>query len=411
MFRGMHQTAVIIFLLSYAGIAVGSVPGLALDRTGFALLGAIAMVACGVLTMPQALGAIDTSTILLLYALMVISAQLRSGGFYTWTALRIAQSVERPARFLFLLMLVSAALSAVLANDIVCLAFTPVLCVAAMRGGLNPIPFLLGLALASNIGSAATIIGNPQNMLIGQSLHLEFGRFLAWCGPPAAVSLLAAYGLLLWIYRGRLRAPVQEGWSDWDKWPDLDRWQSTKGLVVTAALLVLFFLPFPREVSALIAAGVLLCSRRTATRSLLGAVDWHLVTLFCGLFIVIRGLEVTGLPTQVVQTLADWGWDCRNLYVLTGISVVLSNIVSNVPATMLLVKFVPPDHPTGAYVLALSSTFAGNLITLGSIANLIVIEQARNYGVRIRFWEHARTGIPVTLATLAITALWIWWMG
>ena len=185
----MHIIAVSIFFLCYTGIALGSLPGVALDRTGFALLGAIAMVACGVLGLGDALHAVDMPTILLLYGLMVVSAQFRLGGFYGWTAVRISQSLDRPAYFLALLMLVSAGLSAVLANDIVCLAFTPVLAVGLLRAGLNPVPFLLGLAVSSNIGSAATIIGNPQNMLIGQVLKLDFGRFLLWCAPPSLIGL------------------------------------------------------------------------------------------------------------------------------------------------------------------------------------------------------------------------------
>lgn len=427
----MNHYILLIFLISYAGVAFGSFPGLALDRTGFALLGAIAMVAVGALGLGEAVHAIDLSTILLLYGLMVFSAQFRLGGFYTWTVLRISACLQpgrrhaapgespeagapaagdavSPEAFLLILMGVAALFSAVLANDIVCLAFTPVLTVSLLRVGLNPLPFLLGLAMASNIGSAATIIGNPQNMLIGQVLKLDFGRCLWWCAPPSLLALAVAYGVLLWFYRGRFRqAPVLNPGGGEQAWPTLDRWQSTKGLVLTGVLMVLFFTRVPRELSALALAGVFLCSRRMKSRSLLGLVDWHLITLFCGLFIVIKGLETTGLPVAAVDALKGAGLDLHNLHVLTGISVVLSNLVSNVPATMLLVKFMDPSRPVEGYVLALSSTFAGNLITLGSIANLIVIEQARLYGVHISFREHARTGIPVTLLSLAITALWI----
>lgn len=430
--------ALLIFFLCYVGIALGSIPGLALDRTGFALLGAIAMVACGVLGLGDALHAVDMPTILLLYGLMVVSAQFRLGGFYTWTALRISQSLDRPAYFLAVLMLVSAGLSAVLANDIVCLAFTPVLAVGLLRAGLNPVPFLLGLAVASNIGSAATIIGNPQNMLIGQVLKLDFGRFLLWCAPPSLIGLAGAYGILLWLYRGRLqgrgqradsksqiadgqaqiadgKSQIADGKTDGDlfeegvggKWPELNRWQTGKGLVVTGVVMILFFTSVPRELTALVAAGWLLCSRRMKSRSLLGLVDWHLITLFCGLFIVIAGLQATGLPAKAVESLAAHGCDLRNLYALSGVTVLLSNLVSNVPATMLLVKFADAAHPEQGYALALASTYAGNLITLGSIANLIVIEQAKQCGVRISFREHARVGIPVTLFTLLVLFVWI----
>ena len=404
----MHTVAVVIFALSYLGIAFGSIPGLALDRTGFALLGAIAMIAAGVLGVHVAVESVDVPTILLLYALMVISAQFRLGGFYTWTALRITHHLEKPERFLALLMGVSALFSAILANDIVCLAFTPVLAVALLRARLNPIPFLLGLAAASNIGSAATIIGNPQNMLIGQVLHLEFGAFLLWCLPPALLALAAAYGIILWLYRGRFHAAVESSWNGAADWPSLNRWQSGKGLLVTAVVMALFFTRIPRELTAITAAGILLCSRRMKSRALLGLVDWHLITLFCGLFIIVRGIEQTGLPATVVDTLGQRGLDLHNLYALTGVSVILSNLVSNVPATMLLVKFADAAKPVEGYVLALSSTFAGNLLTIGSIANLIVIEQAKSFGIEISFREHARTGIPVTLASLLVLGAWIW---
>ncbi|HEY8240946.1 MAG TPA: SLC13 family permease, partial [Kiritimatiellia bacterium] len=293
----METTALIIFVLTYIGIALGEVPGLALDRTGIALLGAIAMVAAGVVGEREAILSIDTPTILLLYSLMVVSSQFRLGGFYTHVAGRLTALLDRPRMFMLAMMSVSAVFSALLANDIVCLAFTPVLAVALLRNGLNPVPFLLGLAMASNIGSAATIIGNPQNMLIGQVGHLHFGRFFLWCLVPSALSLAAAYGLLVRMYRGRwAAAPGQPPTVAGDDWPAYNARQSFKGLAVTVALVALFFTPVPRELSAICGAGFLLCSRRMSTRSLLGLVDWHLITLFCGLFIVIHGIEVTGLP-------------------------------------------------------------------------------------------------------------------
>jgi len=416
----METVVVVVFALSYVGIAFGTIPPFALDRTGFALLGAIVMVAVGALSVGHAVHAIDTPTILLLYALMVVSAQLRLGGFYTWAALRLARRIHGPVGFLLLLMLAAAGLAAVLTNDIICLAFTPVLCVAALRAGLNPIPFLLGLAMATNIGSAATIIGNPQNMLIGQVQRLDFARFLLYCLPPSLLALGAAFGILVWLYRGRWRqqasaatagaapaAPAAAAPEHLAEWPELNRWQTTKGLMVTIALMALFFTSVPRELSAITAAGLLLLSRHMRSKWLLGFVDWHLLTLFCGLFIIIAALEQTGLPARAVQALGGHGLSLHNLLGLTGVSVVLSNLVSNVPATMLLLKFVDPARPTEAYVLALSSTFAGNLITIGSIANLIVIEQAKLFGVEIRFREYARAGVPVTLASLLLLALWI----
>ncbi len=407
----MHILATSIFIVTYAGVAIGGIPGLALDRTGIALLGAIAMLASGILTTEEAIRAIDIPTILLLYSLMVLSSQFRLGGFYTWIAFRLTRFMETPGRFLFVMMAISAALSAVFVNDIICLVFTPVLTVSLLRAGLNPIPFLIGLAVSSNIGSAATIMGNPQNMLIGQLGRLHFGHFLLWCAPPSILSLAGAFLLIKLRYGKSFSAEHSHNAAASAEWPDFDRHQSAKGILATLLLLAAFFSPIPREISAIVIAGLLLCSRSIHTRAILGLVDWHLITLFCALFILIKGIETANIPTDIIGTLSNNGIDLRNLYILTGVSALLSNIVSNVPATMLLTNFLHPSVHPQWYVLALSSTFAGNLITIGSIANLITFEQAREQGVIIGFREHAKTGVPVTVLSLIIVAGWIWIVG
>lgn len=445
----MNDPALLIFVLTYAGVALGRIPGLLLDRTGIALLGAIAMIVSGAVPLAEAVAAIDLPTIILLYALMVISAQLRLGGFYTRVALAATALLARPGRFLLTVMASSAALSALLANDIVCLAFTPVLTVTLLRAGRNPLPFLLGLAAASNIGSAATIIGNPQNMLIGQFGRLDFAAFFAWCAPPTLLALAGAYGIILYLYRHELNSAPGAGqtaagnhltsktpaaanlsMTSWGvtqrktadtttaspgkapepsktAWPAYNRWQSGKGLVATGLLVALFFTPIPRELSAITIAGLLLLSRRMRSRHILELIDWHLITLFCALFIVIHGIEAQDIPHRILEFLAGHGFDPRHLLTLTGLSAILSNLVSNVPAAMLLVRFLDPAQPTAWYTLAAASTFAGNLIVIGSIANLIVIEQARRLGVTISFWQHARAGIPLTLFSLLTLAAWI----
>ncbi|WP_373499407.1 SLC13 family permease [Desulfococcus sp.] len=401
---------VAIFLVAYLGVALGHFPGLALDRTGIALLGAIAMIVAGAVTLPQAVGHVDLSTIILLYALMVVSAQLRLGGFYTYTAFRISHLLVRPRFFLLVSMAASAVLSAVLANDIVCLAFTPVLILSLHASRLNPLPFLLGLAVSSNIGSTATIIGNPQNMLIGQVGRLEFGRFILWCGPPALLALAGSFLLLCWLFRkefGR-QEKAPDPMPIVQSLPSFDRWQSLKGLAGVGLMLGLFFTSIPRELSAIAVAGALLCSRRLKSREILHLVDWHLITLFCSLFVIIGSLEAVGAPPIALAFLRRAGIDLHDLGILSVVSVVLSNLVSNVPAVMLLLGSLDPAAPEQWYALAASSTFAGNLITIGSIANLIVIEQASIFGVEISFREHARVGIPVTLFSLAVLGLWIY---
>jgi Na+/H+ antiporter NhaD/arsenite permease-like protein len=406
----LTAVVVLIFAATYVAVALGEIPGLAIDRTGVALLGAIAMVATGAMSLEQCAQAMDVPTLLLLYSLMVLSSQYRLGGFYTWTGEKILGFRDRPRLLLALLIGLSALLSALLANDIVCLALTPVLCGALVPAGLNPLPYLLALACASNIGSAATLIGNPQNMLIGQVGRLDFGAFLLYCGPPSVLGLALTYGLILRLYRKRLHdVPPHEPHlvNRRDPPPAFNRWQSAKAVGLTVALIGLFFTPVPRDVSALAVAGVLLCSRRMSTRRMLGLVDWHLITLFMALFVVVRAFENTGLPQQAVGRLDQAGLPLHSTLVLGPLSVLLSNLVSNVPAVMLLLGHLPQADPVPWYVLALSSTLAGNLILIGSIANLIVAEQAGLAGIELSFREHARTGIPVTLATLAVAWAWV----
>ena len=403
----MPWLTIIIFIATYAGVALGRIPGLTLDRTGIALLGAIGMIVSGAVPLSSALAAIDLPTIVLLYALMIISAQLRLGGFYTWVAARSTALLGRPRRFLFINMLLAALLSALLANDIICLAFTPVLTIALTRAGLNPLPFLLGLAAASNIGSAATIIGNPQNMLIGQVGQLRFDRFLYWCSPPALLALAGSYFIICGLYRRRFTAaspPLPASLEA--ELPAFNLWQTSKGLIAVTVLLMLFFSDIPRELSAITVAGVLLCSRRMRSRQMMELIDWHLITLFCALFIVVQAMAAARIPALLIEAIAGRGFHLTAPVNLAAVSTILSNLVSNVPAVMLLIHFLDPVQPHQWYVLALSSTFAGNLLVIGSIANLIVIEQAKKMGVTITFREHARTGVPVTIFSLLVLALY-----
>ncbi len=399
--------AVTIFCLAYFGIALGKIPGLVIDRVGVALLGAIGMVVFGVVTPESAVKSIDLPTILLLYSLMIISAQLRLGGFYTWVALKIVPFYIHPRLFLLVTMLVSALLSAILANDIVCFAFTPVLALSLIEAKLNPLPFLIGLAVSSNIGSAATIIGNPQNMLIGQTGHLDFAKFFFWCSPPSLLALFASYLIILWKYRQKIYDPNNIYIERKQPRQPFNKWQTSKGIFAILMLITLFFSSIPREISAIGIAGVLLCSRKMKTRDIMGLVDWHLITLFCALFVIIHGVSQSNYPDIVMNRLSNIGMDLHNLPVLSGVSVILSNFFSNVPATMLLVRFLDPFDPAQWYTLAAASTFAGNLFLLGSIANLIVVEQASNFNIKITFYQHATVGIPVTLVSLIVLLAWI----
>jgi Na+/H+ antiporter NhaD/arsenite permease-like protein len=294
-------------------------------------------------------------------------------------------------------------LSALLANDIVCLAVAPLLLAGCARRGLDPVPFLLALACAANVGSAATLIGNPQNMLIGQTLHLSFAGYMLDAMVPSVLGLGVVWAVVTLAVKGRWRRPtaVAEIAA-----PPLDRYQTGKGLVILAVLVVSFLIcPAPREVLALAAAGVLLTSRKMASRDLLDLVDWHLLVLFVGLFVVNFALADSGTLALAQSALHRLGVDLGRPEILFPITVLLSNLVSNVPAVILLLP--QASHLKAGPILALASTLAGNLFIVGSIANIIVVEQAAKLGVRIGWREHARVGVPVTAITLLIAALWI----
>lgn len=399
----MDPVVVAVFLLVYLGMVLGEFPGLALDRTGIALLGAIALVASGRMTTATAWNAIDVPTIALLLGLMVISAQFRLGGFYNTLTRRLGAGDHTPGGLLALVVVAAGGLSAILANDIVCLAMAPVLIDVCASRRLDPIPYLLALACAANVGSAGTLIGNPQNMLIGQTLRLSFAGYLIDGGVPALIGLAVVW-LVLWLaYRRHWsRATIVPAVES----PPFDRWQTTKGVVVTVAVMTAFLVaPWPREVVALAGAGVLLISRRMASREMLGLVDWHLLVLFAGLFIVNAAIAQSGLMGGILMALRQAGLDLIHPWTLFAATAVLSNLVSNVPAVMLLLPAA--RHELSGPVLALSSTLAGNLLIVGSIANIIVVDQAARLGVTIDWRTHARVGVPVTLITLTVAAIWL----
>jgi Na+/H+ antiporter NhaD/arsenite permease-like protein len=399
----------VVFFLVYLGMILGGLPFLQLDRTGVALLGAIVLIGIEAVSPEQAARSVHLPTVLLLFSFMVVSAQLRLGGFYPWVTVKLAEMPISPPALLGAVVFVVAALSAVFSNDIVCLSVAPVLAGACSKRGLNPVPYLLALACAANVGSAATLIGNPQNMLIGSALSLSFGGYMAEAAVPVLLGLVATWAIIVWQTRARwtLHADVSTGVaSRADDAQPLDQWQSAKGLAVAGILIVIFlFTGWPRDVAALTAAGVLLTSRRLHSRRMLGLVDWELLVLFVGLFVVNRALEQTGLPSAVVRDLAAADVHLERPWPLFVMTLVLSNVVSNVPAVMLLLPVA--NHALAGPLLALVSTLAGNLFIVGSIANIIVVDAAARCGVPIDWRTHLRVGVPVTVTTLAIVAAYL----
>lgn len=404
-----HSLTLAIFGFTYFFLAIGRIPGLKTDRAGIALLGAAVVLACGLIEFDHAFSAevMDYKTLSLLFGLMVLVGRLRLGGLIEQAALGL-RAARSPHALLGVIIVVGGVLSAFLVNDIVCVAFTPLVLAECRRRGYDPLPHLIGLATGANIGSAATITGNPQNMYIGVHSGINYGKFLSTLGPPALLSLGVTFFLVSLIYRNRLKkltatcstvAPLSAPPLPW--WP----------LCIALLAILAFF--WVREsglaIVALGAAALAFVSRSTPPGKLLAQVDGGLLLLFAGLFIVVGTFRVQVLPHWAIDS---WPW-LRNdpLYALSALSVLLSNLVSNVPAVMLfreVITAMPAAQQETAWLaLALSSTLAGNLTLLGSIANLIVAEGARREGVEVSFGEYARVGVPLTLLTLAIGIGWL----
>ncbi|MFP5286889.1 MAG: anion transporter [Thermoanaerobaculia bacterium] len=392
----------VLFLLTYLGLALGRIPPLKLDRTGFAVLGAVAFLATGSISVEEAKAAVDAPTLAVLFGMMLLSAQYRLSGLYAAIGRRLAR-VEDPRRLLLGTILVTALLSAVLTNDVTCFALTPLLAGALLASGRPPLPYLLALACASNIGSALTPIGNPQNILIAQSLDLAFLPFVLACAGPVLLSLGALYVFLARRVRGEGELAAGVPAAAGEEAVPFHRWQAAKAVALTGTAIALFLSPVPAPLTALAVAGMVLTSRRMHTRDVLALVDWHLLALFVGLFVVGRGFEVSGWTGAARDALTAAGVELSHPAVLVAVVSLLGLVVGNVPAVMLLLPFVDRQPETG-WVLALASTFAGNAVLVGSIANLIVAEQADRLGIRMGFREHLGTGLPVTLVSLALAA-------
>ncbi|WP_439621550.1 anion transporter [Gemmata sp.] len=397
------------FALTYLGLALGKLPWLRTDRVGVALVGAAGALACGLIAFDDAVRAIDFRTLALLLGMMIVVAFLRRAGFFARVAGVALGRVKSPRALLAVVMLLSGVLSAVLVNDVVCVAMTPLVLHLTRLLGLDPRPHLVGLAVASNLGSAAALTGNPQNMIIGGLSGISYLRFAAKLAPPAAMGLVVGYVVTLIAYRSVLDAPRAGASGATDRAPSGRRHTAllVKSLVVTLAAVGAFFAGLPMAVVALAAAAVLLLDRVSPAK-IYPHVDWGLLLMFAGLFVVVRTFEVHVLSTVGVE---EWAARADPVWVLSGLSAVLSNVVSNVPAVLLFKPVVGamPEaaRETAWLALALSSTFAGNLTVLGSVANLIVVEQARKEGVAIGFWDYCRVGTPVTLITLVLGAAWL----
>jgi Na+/H+ antiporter NhaD/arsenite permease-like protein len=395
----------LIFIATYTIIAIGRLPFLRLDRAGAALLGAALMVASGTLSLDDAYRAIDFPTITLLLGMMLIVAHLRLSGFFAWVTSFAARHARAPLLLLACVVLLAGMLSAFLVNDAVCLMLTPLVIETAKRLERRPLPYLLVLAMASNIGSVATITGNPQNMIIGSLSQIGYAAFAAALTPVALGGLVLAFVLTALGHRDDFSRPAALRGGGLRV--RINRPLLISALVATALAIAGFFLGIaPAKVA--IVLGALLLLHPIKPHRVYREIDWSLLLLFVGLFIVLAGAEKALLTPELRAAVAANAGLAR-VPVLTLVAAVLSNVVSNVPAVLALAPFLRgiADPDRAWLVLAMASTFAGNFTILGSVANLIVVEQARRHAVVIGFWAYFRVGAPLTLATLALGAWWL----
>jgi Na+/H+ antiporter NhaD/arsenite permease-like protein len=387
-----------IFAITYVLISGRQLKVLPLNRPAAALLGAVLMVATGVMTPERAYRAINYDTLVLLLAMMLISAYLYLAHFFEWAAELLLNFSRTPARLLLYVTLTSGILSALLVNDTICLMLTPLVVAVIRRGKLPLLPFLIALATSANIGSAATLVGNPQNMIIGHFSHISFPEFSRSLLPAAVVGLAINFFILRFGFRKVLRQTAIDRSAH--VVPKLERGLFALVCIVFMSIFAGFLAGLNLAWTAMAGAVLVMVLARRDTHNVLKLVDWHLLLFFAALFIVVDGLSDTGLPDAIYSRLRPIFGSSTPMQAwnLTWFSVVGSNIFSNVPFVLLAGNWIArfTDPALMWKVLALATTFAGNLTIIGSVANMIVVESARDH-IQIGFWDYARFGIPITI--------------
>lgn len=390
-----------VLAVSYVGLALGYLPGLRMNRATIALVGSALLIGSGLLTLEEAWQAIDATTIVFLLSMMVVNANLAYSGFFQLALALLMRLSRSPFGLLVILTLGSGLLSALFLNDTIAIVFTPLTLNLVEALGLNPIPYLLALAAATNIGSTATISGNPQNILIGSFSGIPYLDFAQALTPVALIGLGVQIGLLGLLY------PEVRSLKPYDACPlvrsRIYQPLLVKTITVTAALLVAFVVGVPLAQAAFVAAALLLITRRIKPQRILKHVEWDLLVMFSGLFILTRCTEELNLLSQFTS------WISSSIS-LVAVTTILSNLISNVPAVLLLEPLIQPDDKQSWLLLAMSSTLAGNLTLFGSVANLIVAEAAGKLGYRLTFWEHLKFGVPLTLITVVVGYGWLIWL-
>jgi len=397
--------AYVVFFASYLVFALGKLPGLKIDRPGAAIIGAVAMFAFGIVHPNDSLRFIDFSTLVLLFSMMLIVGNLHLVGFFEWNAGFVLRRL-RPTYLLPAVIFTCGLLSAFFVNDIVCLVMVPLVLSITGRMRLPALPYLLAVATASNIGSVATITGNPQNMLVGSYSGIAYRDFMFHLGPVAVIGLFLDWFILHWLHGRSMEAAGAI--DETIPLPELELSRLRKPVFIVTVVVAGFFFGVPPAMMAALGAAVLLISRTLEPRKLYRDVDWGLLVFFVGLFLIVGGAENAGIVQQALSFARHW--NLQKLGVFTVAVALLSNVVSNVPAVMLVKSLVPgfANSHSAWLGLAMASTLAGNLTITGSVANIIVVESAKPQ-LEIGFWDYFRAGLPVTVATLLVGWAWIAW--
>jgi Na+/H+ antiporter NhaD/arsenite permease-like protein len=402
----LHVLGIVVFAVTYVLISIRSLRWLGFDRPAGALLGAVACVVLGVLTPGEALGAVDGATLLLLFGVMGMGAFLHLDGFFEQIEARVVALAKTPQRLLALIVWGSGALSALITNDAVCLLGAPLVVRLIKRHELPRLPFLLALATAANTGSVATLVGNPQNMLCGVLGGLSYRQHLALVGPVALLALGLNHLLLSWSFRSELAASKLVA-SDA---PGALERPVRMTLAVIALTTVAYGLGADLAWTSASGFVALMLLHRRDARELWPRIDWSLLLFFAGLFVVVHGLTKSGAPQALFERfpLAAGASGLAENARLASIFLVGSNLVSNVPFILVVQGQMSslPDARLGWELLAMASTFAGNLTLVGSVANIIVAEAGRDVG-GIGFFEYLRVGLPLALATTLLGVLWL----
>lgn len=391
----------VILLATLIVFTLGKSPIFRVDRAGISIIGASLMTGFGILSIDEAVQAIDVKTIVVLFSLMVVVSNLKLAWFFTYIGKVVFTHIHTGKALLLAVIFISGGLSSIVINDIVCLLFTPIIIMICLKVKVNAIPYLLAIAMASNIGSACTFIGNPQNVLIGNLSQVSAVTYFLSTVPISFLGLIILYLIIVFKYNKDLS--LNFNYNN-DNNSVVHKYLLSKTIIVLALIIIFYLLGFDLSLTASLGAAFLLINVRIKPNRVYEDIDFNLLIMFIGLFIIIAGVEKSGLLDLINSFLPSEYM--KDITIFSIMAIILSNIVSNVPAVLLLRYYISIDEQILWQILALLSTIAGNLTVFGSIANLIVIEIAKKHGIKIKSNQYFKIGFPLTILLSIISILW-----